>query len=116
MFKDLTHKDNKLFPILVIGLPISHTSKRKNGRLRGQSVAWFLKLCLKSRLETPRLNLGCHFDNQLYSISCATQDDVDDGIYVGDVDFAITVYIGCRVAAATKDGVDDGIHICYVHF
>ena len=47
-------------------------------------------------IESQRLNLGCHSDNQL--IPGAAQDDVDDSIDVGDVDFAITVHIGsCHV-------------------
>ena len=45
-------------------------------------------------LESPRFNLDCHFDNQLYLIPGAAQDDVDDSVDVGDVDFAITVHVG----------------------
>ena len=45
-------------------------------------------------LESPRLNLGCHFDNQLYLILGTAQDNVDDSVDIGDVDFAITVHVG----------------------
>ena len=63
------------------------------------------------------LNPGCHFDNQLFLIPGAAQDDVDDGVDVGDVDFAITVHVGSSsVIISIQNHVDDGIHICNIDF
>ena len=42
----------------------------------------------------------------------AVQDDVDEGVDVGDVDFAVTVHVGSRsVTISAQNHVDDGIHI-----
>ena len=49
-------------------------------------------------MESPSLNLGDHFENQLYLILGAPQDHVDDSVDVGDVDFAITVHVCQRGA------------------
>ena len=68
-------------------------------------------------LVSPRLNLGCHFDNQLYLILGASQDDVDDGVDVGDVDFAITIHVSQKGATiSAQNNVDDGIHISNIDF
>ena len=59
-----------------------------------------------------RLNLGCHFDNQLYLIRCAAQDDVNQGVDVGDVDFSVTVHVGSNsVIISAQDDVDGGVYI-----
>ena len=50
----------------------------------------------EAHLELPGLNGGYHFDNQLYLILGAAQDDVDDIVDVGDVDFAVTIDVGSR--------------------
>ena len=63
------------------------------------------------------LNLGCHFGNRLYLIPGASQDDVDDGVDVGDVDFAIAIHVGSSIVIiSTQNHIDDGIHVCNVHF
>ena len=67
----------------------SSTKKRPAARAVGRFV--FL-------MESPSLNLGDHFDNQLYLIPCAAQDDIDDSVDVGDVDFAIIVHVCQRGA------------------
>ncbi len=92
----------------------------KDGRLRGQSVVLFFKSgtsglgnsITEAHLESPGLNGGCHFDNQLYLILGSVQDDVDDRVDVGDVDFAVTVHVGSsRASISAQNHVDDGIHI-----
>ena len=60
-------------------------------------------------MESPRLNLGCHFDNQLYLIPGTAQDDVDDRVDVGDVDFAITVHVGSSVIISAQNHVFDAL-------
>ena len=63
------------------------------------------------------LNLSCHFDNLLYLILGTIQDDVDDNVDVGDVDFAIAVHVGSRGAAVSaQNHVDGNVHISNVHF
>ena len=86
--------------------PYIHTKKRPAARAVGRFV--FL-------MESPSFNLGCHFDNQLYLILGALQDDVDDSVDVGDVDFAIAVHV-CRIGAtiSVQDDADDGIYICNI--
>jgi hypothetical protein len=52
------------------------------------------------------------FDNQLYLILCAAQDDVYDGIDVCNIDLKVAVHVNCRGATiSTQDDVYDGIHI-----
>ena len=46
---------------------------------------------------SPRLNLGCRFDNQFYLIPGAVQNNGDDGVDVGDVDFAIAIHVGSSI-------------------
>ena len=70
-----------------IFFPYIHTKKRPAARAVGRFV--FL-------MESSVLNFGCHFDNQLYLIPGAVQDDVDNGIDVSNVDFTVTVHVGSR--------------------
>ena len=46
----------------------------------------------------------------------SAQDQVDEGVDVGDVDFAIGVDVGSRDDVAVEDHVDDGVHIGNCHF
>ena len=109
MIKGITDKGSKEFSIFITGMhifPYIHTKKRPAARAVGRFV--FL-------MESPSLNPGCHFDNQLYLILGALQDDVDDSVDVGDVDFAIAVHV-CRIGAtiSVQDDADDGIYICNI--
>ena len=85
-------------------VPIIHTSNKKRPAARAVGRLVFL-------MESPSLNLGCHFDNLLYLIPCAAQDDVDDSVHVGDVDFAVTVHVTAGILATIQDDVDGGIDI-----
>ena len=68
-------------------------------------------------LVSPRLNFGCHFDNQLYLILGAAQDDVDDSVDVGDVDFSVTVHVGSsHVTISAQNNVDSSIYISNIDF
>ena len=61
------------------------------------------------------LNLGCHFGNRLYLIPGASQDDVDDGVDVGDVDFAIAIHVGSSIVTiSAQNDIDDGIDVCNI--
>ena len=47
----------------------------------------------------------------------AAQDGVDQGVDVGDVDFAITVHVGNRsTTILDHNHADDGIHISNIDF
>ena len=39
------------------------------------------------------------------------QDDVDEGVHIGNVNLAVTVHIGTGAGAARQDDVDDGIDV-----
>ena len=95
-------------PIRTNGRTDSNTPYKK--RPAARAVGRFVFL-----MESPSLNPGCHFDNQLYLILGAFQDDVDDSVDVGDVDFAIAVHV-CRIGAtiSVQDDADDGIYICNI--
>ena len=46
----------------------------------------------------------------------APQDDVDNLVHVGDVDFTVAVDVGARVAAAAQDHVNHSIDVGNVDF
>ena len=71
LFQGLTHKYNKDFSILITGMHISHTFKKKTAGCVGSRSLDFLKWYLRSHMKSPSLNFGCHFDNQLYLILSA---------------------------------------------
>ena len=110
MIKGIIGKGNKEFSIIIIFIHIFHTSIKNTKRRAARAVGRFMFL-----MESPRLNLGCHFDDQLYLILGAVQDDVNDSVDVGDVDFAITVHVTAGILATIQDDVYDGIHISNIH-
>ena len=47
----------------------------------------------------------------------ASQDDIDDGVDIGDVHCSITVHVSCSGATiSTQDDVDDSIHVSNIDY
>ena len=44
------------------------------------------------------------------------KNKANNGIHVGDIDFAVVVHIGCGIVGATvKNDVDDRVHVSDTH-
>ena len=67
------------------------------------------------------LVLGQHRDVAAHNrpvinrILVQSQDDLDDGIHVSNIDFAVIVHISCQFVVGRQYHVDNGIHIGDVH-